>query len=114
VNAIRDIATAKETEIRLQSNQVFVHLPADTPLAAVPDAIYDAGYAPDDNVWLLAQGQWSADGFQPEGWDRAIPIPDFSGENGLWQIHFEKKDGTWTFTSAEPLEKLPELRDENI
>ena len=52
VNALRDIETAREIEIRLQSNEVLVHLPSDTPISAVSDAIYEAGFTPDETVRL--------------------------------------------------------------
>ena len=114
MNAIREIPSAEEVEVQLQSNEVFVHLPQDTSLFAVPNAIYDAGYAPDENVWILAQGSWTPDGFKPEGWETTLPSSDRSEKDGLWELHFIKKDGDWTLQEASPLEKLPVVEDEKI
>ena len=74
VNALRDIKTAKEIEIRLQSNEVLVHVPSDTPISAVSEAIYEAGYAPEDRVVLVSRGRWTDAGFLPSGWVTPITI----------------------------------------
>ena len=114
MNAIREIPSVKEVEVLLQSNEVFVHLPRDTSLYAVPNAIYDAGYAPDENVWILAQGAWTPDGFRPDGWETTLPTSDRIEKDGLWELHFKKEDGDWTLQEASPLEKLPVIEDEEI
>ena len=67
MNALRDIKTASEVEVRLQKNEVLVHLPKDTPLGAVPQGIHEAGYKADKTVWLTADGVWADDGFLPKG-----------------------------------------------
>lgn len=112
MNAIRELPTAEEISIRLQTNEVLVHLPTDTALSSVPQAIYEAGYAPDENIWLLARGRWTDGGFLPSGWSEPIPTSDFSGDDGLWQVHFKKSGKDWTFVEAEPVEKLPSIEDE--
>ena len=88
VNALRDIETAREIEIRLQSNEVLVHLPSDTPISAVSDAIYEAGFTPDETVRLQAEGQWSQKGFVPSGWTEPIAagsLPIVRREmSGIW------------------------------
>ena len=114
MNAIREIPSAEEVEVLLQSNEVFVHLPKDTSLQAVPNAIYDAGYAPDENLWIMAQGSWTPEGFRPEGWETPLPTPDRAEKDGLWELHFLKKDGEWTLQKASPLERLPVVEDEEI
>ena len=114
MNAIREIPSAEEVEVLLQSNEVFVHLPKDTSLQAVPNAIYDAGYAPDENLWIMAQGSWTPEGFRPEGWGTTLPTPDRAEKDGLWELHFLKKEGEWTLQKASPLERLPVVEDEEI
>ncbi|MCA9776753.1 MAG: hypothetical protein KC800_08560 [Candidatus Eremiobacteraeota bacterium] len=114
MNAIREIPSAKEVEVLLQSNEVFVHLPQDTSLYAVPNAIYDAGYAPDENVWMLAQGTWTPDGFKPVGWETTLPTGERVEKDGLWELHFKKEDGDWGLQEAKPLENLPVVEDEDI
>ena len=115
VNALRDIETAREIEIRLQSNEVLVHLPSDTPISAVSDAIYEAGFTPDETVRLQAEGQWSQKGFVPSGWTEPIAAgksPN-SSEGNVWDLVFVKTDRTWTLTEVRPLSRLPRVRDDN-
>lgn len=114
MNALRDIETAEEIEIRLQSNEVLVHLPQDTPLGAVPDGVFEAGFKPDRTVWLTSQGQWTSDGFLPSGWSEALAAsrPTDSGE-GKWELVFELKDGVWAFRSAKRIEEIPQIQDED-
>lgn len=114
MNAIREIASAKEVEVRLQSNEVFVHLPEDTSLSAVRNAIYDAGYAPDENVWIQAKGEWTSDGFRPSGWQTTLPTSTRNEEDGLWELHFVDGDDGWSLQKAEPLKELPVVQDEDL
>ena len=114
MNALRDIETAEEIEVRLQSNEVLVHLPKDTPLGAVPDKIYEAGYKPDDTVCLLAEGSWTDIGFLPAGWERPLtaPKPD-SASNGIWQLCFEKEQDEWVLKASQNLDQVPQIKDED-
>lgn len=114
MNALRDIPTAKEIEVRLQSNEVLVHLPKDTPLGAVSKGIYVAGYKPDTNVWITAKGQWTAAGFRPQGWDDSLPsVANSDREPGVWELHYEKKDGKWKFVEAKQIERVVQIQDED-
>jgi len=116
VNALRDIETAREIEIRLQSNEVLVHLPSDTPISAVSDAIYEAGYAPEEVVRLQAKGQWSQQGFVPSGWTEPIAVGALlpsALEGNIWELVFSKTDGTWNLSEVKPLSELPRVRDED-
>ena len=114
MNALRDIETAKEIEVRLQSNEVLVHLPADTPLSAVPDKIHEAGYKADKTVCLLAEGSWTGNGFLPEGWSQAVtaPKPTDAG-SGIWQLCFEREQDQWVLKASQNLEAIPQIKDED-
>lgn len=114
MNALRDIETAHEIEVRLQSNEVLVHLPQDTPLSAVPNKIHEAGYKADKTVCLLAEGRWTEDGFLPEGWSHALAAPKpNSAENGIWQLCFEREQDRWVLKASQNLEAVPQIRDED-
>lgn len=114
MNALRDIKTAEEIEVRLQSNEVLVHLPKDTPLEAVPDKIHEAGYKADKTVCLLAEGSWTEVGFLPQGWSKALiaPRPDHA-ENGTWQLCFEREQEDWVLKASKNLETVPQVKDED-
>jgi hypothetical protein len=112
VNALRDIKSANEIEVRLQTNEVLVHLPTDTQLGAVPEAIYEAGYKPDKSVWLSASGHWTAEGFTPQGWTSVLPGSAPAGaKDGIWEIHFQQQDAEWVFESARSTESVPQIQD---
>jgi hypothetical protein len=114
VNALRDIETVSEIEVRLQTNEVLVHLPKDTALGKVPEAIFEAGYKPDQTVELLARGTWTASGFLPQGWSQAVPAtpPEPAGP-GQWRLVYALEDGSWKFQSATPLAAVPQIIDED-
>lgn len=113
MNAVRDIPTAKEIEVRLQSNEVLVHLPSDTPISAVSEAIYEAGYAPDKNLWLQARGRFTESGFLPDGWESPIPIDSRNRGDGSWELHFVSDGEIWTIQSIKPLETITQIQDED-
>lgn len=114
MNALRDIESAQEIEVHLQSNEVLVHLPKDTPLGAVPDKIHEAGYKADTTVCLLAEGSWTEHGFLPTGWSKAVtaPKPDHS-KDGIWQLCFERQKDVWVLKKSESIDAVPQLKDEN-
>lgn len=114
MNALRDITAAEEIEVRLQSNEVLVHLPKDTPLEAVPGKIHEAGYKADETLCLLAQGHWTEEGFQPAGWTHSVPAsrPEAAAD-GAWQLCFERQDGNWVMKASQTLEEVPQLKDED-
>jgi hypothetical protein len=114
VNALRDIETADEIEVRLQSNEVLVHLPEDTPLATVPAGIHDSGFKSDDSVWLTAEGTWTPEGFLPSGWSKALSATRPSeSKDGTWELLYELNDDVWTFKSASPVDQVPQIQDED-
>lgn len=114
MNALRDVKTAQEIEVHLQSNEVLVHLPKDTPLGVVPAKIHEAGYKADDRLCLLAEGGWTKDGFLPSGWSTALAAskPD-DVDDGVWQLCFEQEDGAWVMKAWKRLESVPQLQDED-
>ena len=113
MNALRDIPTAKEINVRLQTNEVLVHLPKDTPLGAVNKGIHNAGFRSDTNLWLIAKGTWTAAGFRPQGWDDSVLSEESQGkEPGVWELHFQQKDGKWEFLEAKSLDKVPQIKNE--
>ena len=115
MNALRDIETAREIEVRLQSNEVLVHLPADTPIGAVPDKIHEAGYKADKKLCLLAKGRWTESGFLPEGWSKALGgNPSEPRKDGTWQLCFERSDSDeWSLKAAQETGSIPQLEDED-
>lgn len=114
MNALRDITSAQEIEVRLQSNEVLVHLPKDTPLGAVPDKIHEAGYKADKTVCLLAEGSWTDGGFLPAGWTEALEAAKpKQATNGRWQLCFERENDSWVHKASVNLESIPQLQDED-
>jgi hypothetical protein len=114
VNALREIETLDEIEVRLQTNEVLVHLPTDTPLGAIYQAIFEAGYAPDDSLWLTAKGDWVSEGFLPEGWSRPLTVePVDKAEDGTFEFLFERSGEDWVLQSAEPSRAVPQVTDED-
>lgn len=115
MNALRDIKTASEIEVRLQTNEVLVHIPKDTPLDAIPQGIHDAGYKADKTVWLTAVGAWTEEGFLPKGWTKALSVARPNGaKDGRWEFVFKKDKDIWAAESAAPTEEVPQIRDEDI
>lgn len=112
MNALRGIETASEIEVRLQSNEVLVHLPSDTPIGAVSQGIFDAGYKAEGMVWLTAQGSWTAHGFLPADWSQAIPAekPAMAAD-GVWELVFKREGDDWIYESASPVKSVPQIKD---
>ena len=114
MNALRDIKTAAEISVRLQSNEILAHLPQDTELGLVPMKIHEAGFKAGNSVWLTAKGSWNPNGFLPEGWTRAIPIASTAVRtDGVWEIEFHKdKRSSWRPQSVRLVESVPQIKDE--
>jgi len=113
VNAVSEIDSVEAIEVRLQSNEVLVSIPTDTPFGAVPSAIFDAGFKPDETVWLTAKGKWTEDGFLPEGWEVAIPAEKpADSNNALWEIRLDEQGERWTVKEVKTVKAIPQITDE--
>lgn len=113
MNALRDIKTAEEIEVRLQSNEVLVHLPVDTALGEVPEKIHEAGYKADSLVCLLAEGRWTGGGFLPSGWSNPLAASKPpQARDGVWQLCFERQGDRWRLKESQSLEAVPQVTDE--
>ena len=114
MNALRDIKSVQEIEVRLQTNEVLLHLLQDTPISAATEAIYEAGYTPDETVWLTAAGTWNKEGFLPQGWEKAIALtPSQESKDGIWEFKFVLINDKWTFESLKSVTTVPQVRDED-
>ncbi len=116
VNALRELPTIDEIEIRLQSNEVFVHARGDLHPEELFQAIRASGFRADERIWVLAYGRWGANGFLPQGWERPIPTsksPPRDLEGGPWKLLFERQDEAWILSEASSIDEVPSLRNED-
>ncbi len=114
VNALRKVEAFQELEVRLQSNEVLVHAPTDVTISEITDAIYDAGFQPDDTIWMNAYGIWEDEGFTPMGWSQTISLESeviSPTGDGPWKLVFKKVDDSWKLEEVGAIEKVPQVRD---